>query len=61
MTGKRDCPTPGKTGYPSKRYAERELGIIRRTGRTVDLPARVYRCDPGCGQWHLTKLAQERR
>jgi hypothetical protein len=56
---KRDCPTKGKHGWPTKFAAEQALAQIWRKGFKKGpgrLPVRAYKCD--CGDWHLTSKGQ---
>lgn len=39
----------GKIGYPTKAAAKKAL----RRSHPGDKLMREYRCDGGCGQWHL--------
>lgn len=56
-----DCPTPTKKAYTSLAAAELKLSRIwgallrPRYPRHESTPCRSYRCEPGCGLWHLTK------
>lgn len=40
------CPHTGKQRFPDRSSAKR---MVRRIDKTL----RVYRCDHGCGSWHL--------
>ena len=47
----RYCECTGKRCYDSKAHA-------RRAMRSLQARLRAYRCDHGCGDWHLTKDAE---
>ena len=50
------CPTPGKTPYRRRRFAQ---DLADRTLRTQGVRLRVYHCP--CGNYHLTTWASRRR
>lgn len=51
--GHTGCPF-GKTQYSTWERAAASMERIRTEGQRAVLPVRVYQCDDGCLQWHLT-------
>ena len=49
------CPTPGKTPYRRRRFAQ---DLADRTLRTQGVRLRVYQCP--CGNYHLTSMPKRK-
>lgn len=54
------CPNPHKRVFLTEAVAEAEAAQYSSSHSTGRAPLRVYRCDPGCGGWHITKARQQR-